>query len=1555
MSALELFHPLIRRWFRENLGSPTDIQERAWPVIAGGSHCLITAPTGSGKTLTAFLWALQRFCTEGVGEMAPGGGTVSDAAASGPPCGPSAGLSAQGRILYISPLKALNTDIGRNLTGPLEGLAALFAAEGETFKVPTIGIRSGDTEQAERQRMRRRPPDIFITTPESLNILLSSRNGQGLLNGFSTVILDEIHAVAEGKRGAYLMSGVERLLDYSGEFQRIALSATVRPLSRIARFTGGYRASGSGRSVSYVPREVEIVTSDTVKEYSLEITMPDAGSENPGVGVSRAAARDAWWHSLVEGYLRIIRENTSTLVFANSRRLVEKLSRLINERAESSLVYAHHGSLSKELRSVVEERLKAGELKGIVATSSLELGIDVGAVDAVVLAQSPQTVASTVQRIGRSGHRIDQVSRGVFLPIHGRDLLPAVVLADLVGRGNIEEVRPVKNPLDVLAQIILSTVQYDEKSPEEIYSSIRRCTSFHDLGREEFDLVVEMLAGRYAGSRMRELSPRIVWDRERNRIRTREKARHLLFLSGGVIPDRGYYALRIADTKAKIGELDEEFVWERSLGEAFPFGNGIWRILRITENDVEVVPAEKSNTVIPFWRADELNRSFFLSEALSRFLGDAEERLVRGGLTDYLVENRRMTPPAAEAVARFLTEQRAATGRIPSRTTVVAEHYRDPLNAAGLKQTVLHTLWGGKVNRPFAFALQAAWKREYGYTLELFANNDSILVNLPHDVDSRELFALVSPARVPELLRERLESTGFFGALFRENAQRSLLLPRRGFDRRTPLWLNRLKSKKLLQAVARYEDFPVVLETWKDCLTHAFDLETLTRLLEEIADGEIVCVDARTEKPSPLSEDIIWRQTNYYMYEDDTPASSLKTDLHRRLIEEVLKSSSLRPRFSDDLIDALDRKLKRTEPGYPPDTPEELLEWVKERLFIPAGEYEELLEAAAPGDREGLPGPVGEAIVEIRRKGGSASSGTEEGVSGYAARENREEIETLFSEPEASLAPFLERWIDFYGPITEADLARLLPVARERIGAAVEDLAESGKIIVDEFREGSDLVEICDAENLEILLRMRRRRERISMEPVPVEKLPYYLAFHQGVVFPGGDFEDFKHRMEPLFGYPLPAGLWEREVFPARMDYFRTEWTDSLLREHGLCWFGTGPRNIGFCFPEDLELFPVPDTGRARTGDGGGARSAPRRSESGDGGADGESALTPEEEEVVSFLREVPGKVEVNTVARSTGLSGASTFEALWGLAWKGMVSADDFVPVRKGVLGRFKIGPGDLPGQAGAASVSIPSDRLGRTTAAGMKDPDAAGSVGGPRGYRRSLRRRGERWRTGRIETGSWYALPASDAGDPDELEETERMKDRVRQLLARYGVLFREILKREMPALGWGALFRVLRLMELSGEIVTGRFFREVPGVQFAVPEAVRELQELTPFDRIYFVNGADPASACGIDIPELKSLLPERQRTTHQVFHDDRLLLVSKRNGRDLEMHLGPEDPRLPRCLDLFRTLLERPFQPLSSVTVEKIDSLAAAESPYSGIFREYGFSREYKNLRLWKSYR
>lgn len=1516
---LETFHPLIGEWFAEEIGVPTDVQVLAWPAIARGESVLVSAPTGSGKTLTAFLWSIHQLMTGG---WSPG----------------------RLRVLYISPLRALNNDIRRNLLGPLAALERRFEAAGVAAPPIRVQTRSGDTPGSERQRMLRQPPEILITTPESLNILLTSNGGRSILGGIECVILDEIHAVAGSKRGTHLITAVDRLVPLAGEFQRIALSATIRPPERIARFVGGFELTGSGETVGYRPRPVKVIRSSAGKEYDIRVCvapgtkLPDAlgrasddgarageGREPGADGGGRAAPRrsaaqpQSPWDALVAEFKLRIGANRSTLLFANSRRTTEKVTRLLNENEPAELAYSHHGSLSRELRAVVERRLKEGRLSAIVSTNSLELGIDIGSLDEVILIQTPPTLASAVQRIGRAGHGVGEVSRGRLFPIFGRDLIESAVVAAGIIEQEIEEVAPVTGALDVLAQVILSMTAAESWDIDRLYDFLRTSYPYRELKRRQYELVLEMLAGRYADSRVRELFPRVSLDRIDNTVRARRGAARLVYLSGGTIPDRGYFHLRHQESMAKLGELDEEFVWERSLGDSFSLGAQSWRITRITNNDVMVGPSHGGAAMAPFWRAEERSRGFFLSERVGRFLERADRFLDTGeseALGEVLRTEYRMEDEAAVQLVDLLARQRAATERaLPHRRHLLIEHLTEQEAAEGHRRVIFHTLWGGRVNRPLAMALEVAWRKRFGVPLQIESENDCLMVELPLDFDPPELLSLVRADNVETLLREKLESTGFFGARFRENAGRSLLLPRSGFRHRVPLWLNRQRAKKLLESVSGYEDFPILLETWRTCLQDEFDLEGLRTVLDELAREEIAVSETRTAVPSPFAANLIWKQTNRLMYEDDVPeggGSALRGDL----LKELVFSSSLRPEIPIDLRDRFQRKLHRTYAGYAPRTATEVLDWVRERIILVESEWRELL-TAVECELEGA--STDELLAELENK--LVRLVDPAGPERIVALESLPRLRTalapefeqvemvpiaVVAEPSFGALPgaadrqdgetdddplteLLAEWLRSYGPVSRAHVIEAFGVAPGRIDEALSGLVEDERLVIDRFGGDESALELCDTENLERLLRLMRSEARPVFQALPLDALPLHLAAQHRLGATGAGLSDLQQAFESLFCVSLPAGLWESDILPARLDPYYPSWLDSLLQESDLVWAGAGKERLTFVFSSDLELLDSADRARAAS----------------------------------RVLPDRPGRFDLVELTESSGLDAAALTEGLWSEAWEGLLTNTGFAAVRAGVLSRFR--SADSP-------AARPQPRAGRST-------------------RRSF----ERWRSARPYAGDWERLGSGDSEPLDALDLEELNKDRARVLLDRYGVLFRELLLRELPGFQWSSVFRSLRLMELSGEVLAGQFFEGVPGLQFASPAAYRRLRTGLPEDAIYWLNAVDPASPCGLALEGLRGALPRRVPSNHLVFHGSRLVLVSQRNGSDLDIRVPPDHPHLSDYVGFMKTLLTRQFNPLKLIELETINGVPAPQSPYThtiaGLFTS---TRDHRTIKLRREY-
>ena len=1445
MSALERFHPEIRRWFGTAFGTPTDVQEQSWPRIAAGEHLLITAPTGSGKTLTAFLWAINAFANG-----------VSEPEAT--------------RVLYVSPLKALNNDIRANLVEPIVAIRACFEANGAAFPNLRVQTRSGDTEAGERTRMLRRPPELLITTPESLTLLLTTVRGRQALSTVETVILDEIHSVVENRRGVQLMTGLERLADIAGEFQRVALSATVRPLEAVADYVGGRDANGA-------PRPVGIVRSQSAKAIDFRVLFPEA---------ARVAADNGQkiWEPLSDSFRDVIAANRSTLFFTNSRRLAEKITFKLNADEMAPVAYAHHGSLAREIRTEVESRLKDGDLKAIVATNSLELGIDIGDLDEVVLIQSPPSIASALQRVGRAGHRVGETSRGTLFPTFAQDFLEAAVVAKAVGERDIEPLRPLHGPLDVLTQTIVSCAVSEEWATDDLYRTLTRAAPYWDLPREHFDLVVEMLAGRYAGTRIRDLKPRLAFDRVRQTVKARKGAALALYTSGGTIPDRGYFTLRHADSGAVIGELDEEFVWEASVGQNFTLGTQHWLIHRITHNDVLVKNAPPKASAPPFWRGEVFNRNFYFSKRIGEFLETAnellkchEEAAFHANLNDLGFND-----VAAEELIGFLKAQREVTGRdLPHANHLLVEHVRSgPGGYAGpdrKQQIVLHTLWGGRVNRPLALALESAWRERFASMADAYADNNVIVVQvgasggdtraepprrgafsggargdpprMKDAVDPALLLSLVTPANFEALLRQSLEGSGFFGARFRECAGRSLLLTKRRFKERMPLWMTRLQAKKLMTSAKPFADFPVLLETWRTCLRDEFDLDAAGDLLERLAAGELAWSVANTAVPSPFAASIAFNQISRYMYADDTPEQGERSALSDDLIRQAVFDRSLRPAIEAAAIADFETRVQRTRDGYVPDGDDELREWVKERVAI--AEQDWFAEVPVP-----------------------------DGLNRWVFRGR-----TFLVHPEIVVGedPLRQagEMLQFFGPRTAEELAGILPFDDSE--ALVRELVDAKVVVQGPLVAGTDADYFCDAENLETLIRFQRAAARPVFEPRPATELSPFLArWHVFGAEPSR--ERFLDAADRLRGYPAPVGFWLDEAFPPRLSGIALDSLEAAASHDGLAWRGMGRETAAVGFGEDFDLL------------------APA---AGNGDAD---------EDVAALFKDPDARYTFSQLLDESGQDADAFNAAFWQAVWGGRIAADGFQPLAAGRSRRYQLhdatatqSPRDSALRNRQAD-GTPSARLRDATAAqsprdsALRNRQADSALSARRGRRRaSAHSRAKARGVALGWPGTWYRVSAGRSW-ADALEQLETGKERCRMLLERYGILTREHANREGGLCRWAAVFPALRIMELAGEVVAGLFFKDFSGPQFALPQAVRQLERLQKAGASFWINALDPASPCGLGLPEL----PQRRLANHLGWFEGTLAIVSENHGRRLTIHLHPDDPGLDALLPYLAAL-------------------------------------------------
>ena len=1176
MNPLAPFSPAVRTWFEQTFDAPTPAQERGWPVIASGAHTLIQAPTGSGKTLAAFLWALD--------QARPGEGT---------------------QVVYVSPLKALNYDVERNLRGPLAGIGSKLS----------VGVRTGDTPARERAAMQKRPPGILITTPESLFLLLTSQ-AREILRTVRFLVVDEVHAVAATKRGSHLALSVERLERLVGEpVQRIALSATQRPLEEIARFVSG-------------GRPIEVVDAGRAKELDLEVVVPLEDMREPESGSSI-------WPSIYPELLRLVEAHRSTIVFVNNRRLAERLALRLNELAEREIARAHHGSLAREQRVEVEELLKKGEIPALVATSSLELGIDMGAVDLVVQVESPKSVATGLQRVGRAGHRLGERSKGRVFPKFRADLLESAVVAKRMQDGLIEETRIPKNPLDVLSQQIVAIASQEEVSVDELHELVRRAYPFRDLSRAQLENVLDMLAGRYPSEEFAELRPRIVWDRVRGLVRGREGARRLAVTNAGTIPDRGLFGVYLVEGGGRVGELDEEMVYEAREGQTFLLGASTWRIESITRDRVLVSPAPGIPGLVPFWKGEGVGRPYELGEAIGRtareLLALDDERAMRRLVDEHALDER-----AARNLLTFLREQEAATGAIPSDKTIVVERFRDEI---GDWRVCILTPFGARVHAPWSLALAARLRESLGLEVNSIWSDDGVALHLP-DAESpppTDDF-LVAPDALEELVVTELAGTALFGARFRENAARALLIPRRRPGERTPLWQQRLKAQALLQVARRYADFPVVLETYRECLQDVFDLPALGRLLTDVQTRRLDVVDVETPTASPFSTSLLFDYVATYMYEDDTPRAERRAQalaLDRDLLRELLGQEELRDLLDADAVEQVEKELHGRA-----RSPDQLHDLLLRRGDLRRGEFDEGLAAALERERRAVRVRVGgdERLIAAEDAGRYRDA--------LGAMPPAGLPDAFLEGGEDPLAGLLVRYARGRGPFTTAEAAARFAVSEERMEDELAALERAGRLVRGELRPGGTEREWCDPDVLRRLRRASLAALRKQVEPVEQAALARFLPAWQGIDRRSGSGGQGVGRWEPNFlrealvplqGVSLPVALWESAVLPRRVPGYQPAQLDQLCASGEVVWVGAGLERVALYFRED-----APALGRP-------------------------AALPPPEEETHERVRAAlaGGALFWFDLVHETGLEPETALPALWDLVWAGEVTNDAWQPLR--------------------------------------------------------------------------------------------------------------------------------------------------------------------------------------------------------------------------------------------------------------------------------------------------
>ena len=1522
------FSEPVRAWFSTTFAEATPPQSKGWPAIASGEHALVLAPTGSGKTLAAFLWGLDRLVT------------------SPPP----EDRERRTRLLYISPLRALAVDIEKNLRAPLAGIGLAAERLREPFHPPIVGMRTGDTPADERRRMLRHPPDLLITTPESLYLLLTSQ-ARETLRGVEAVIVDEIHALAPTKRGAHLALSLERLDAVTdAPVQRIGLSATQRPLDEIARFLGGHDAV-TGR-----PRPVTIVDAGVRKPMDVEVVVPveDMGAlgeviEDPVSGPASAGpVRRSIWPSLHPRLLELVQAHHSTIIFVNARRLAERLATRLNElhlEGESrggendgtapeegrELVMAHHGSLSRERRLHIEDQLKRGELKGLVATSSLELGIDMGAVDLVVQVESPGAVSRGLQRIGRAGHQVGEPSRGKLFPKHRNDLVEAAVVVDRMKQGLIEHTRYPRNPLDVLAQQIVAMVAMDDWTVAELTALVRSAANYAELPDEVMANVLDLLAGRYPSEEFGELRPRVVWDRIDGVVRARAGAQRLAVTSGGTIVDRGLFGVFLPDG-TRVGELDEEMVYESRPGETFLLGASTWRIEDITHERVVVTPAPGQPGKMPFWHGDGPGRPLELGRALGEFVRTVRA-LPPAEALDRLRERHDLDPLAAANLLSYLDEQAEACGGVvPDDRTVVVERFRDEI---GDWRVCVHTPFGAQVHAPWAMALQARLTERWGVDVELIWSDDGIVLRLPEAIDTFPVEELaVEPEEIDELVIAQLPNSAMFAGRFRECAARALLLPRRRPDRRTPLWQQRQRAADLLAVAARYPDFPVLLETTRECLNDVFDLPALREVLTDLRARRVRMVPVDTPRASPFAQSLLFGWIAVYMYEGDAPLAERRAAalaLDRELLRELLGAEELRELVDTAVLADLELELQRLTDGRRARDADEVHDLL--RLLGPLGrwEVEARADVAASGSDPGAASQVvGEwlaGLVRERRAIEVVVAGEERVAAGEDAARLRDALgvalppglPAAFTDPVPEpLDDLVARFARTHGPFLTDQVAARYGVGVDRVRGPLERLEEAGRLVRGEFRPDGIEREWCDDDVLRQLRRRSLAALRREVEPVEGDALARFLPDWQNVGSPRRGIDALVEAVGALQGVAVPASVLETDVLSARVPDYRPADLDALCTAGEVVWvgaggLGTGDGRVRLLFRDQAGLLVAPPTDEALSEVLGDPSAVALHDHLAGRGA--------------SFWPELVAAAQ----AAGQPYDEAGVLDALWSLVWAGLVTNDSMAPLRSLVASGGRRRAAATRSGTGARARSRTAARaVGRRPNLGRPSVGSLSRLGPP------------------AAAGRWSLVAPLLEPRPT---PTEAAHAQALQLLERHGVLTREAVLAEGVEGGFAAVYPVLKALEERGMVRRGYFVAGLGGAQFALPGAVdrlRAAREPDPDDQALVVLAAtDPAQPFGAALPWPESSgRPARAAGALVVLAGGEPVAYLERGGRSLLVF--PAAAHHPAWATAVAGVVGRGRS--RRLEVARIDGDPAAESPHAEALRAAGFRDGYRGLTL-----
>lgn len=1495
---LELFLPPVRQWFRNALGEPTPAQRQGWPAIAAGQHTLILAPTGSGKTLAAFL-----ACLDGLWRQPDLGRGV--------------------RVLYVSPLKALNQDIYRNLQVPLEGVAATARETGQTLPVLDVAVRTGDTPVAERRRLLRQPPHVLITTPESLHLLLTSK-ARDTLRTVTHCIVDEIHALCSNKRGVFLALLLERLVALTpGGFARIGLSATQRPLEEVARFLGGRELTADGR---FVPRPVAIVDAGLRKDLDLRVVSP--------VEQFGPLPEKTVWPSIYRLLRDEIGRHRSTIVFANNRRTVERVTAHLNQTgleveevgegqplapaaaSVNDLARAHHGSIALEVRHATEQALKEGRLPAVVATASLELGIDMGAVDLVCQVESPGNVARGLQRVGRAGHVVGQKSKGRLIPKTLGDLLEQAVLAREMTAGRVEEVRVPINCLDVLAQQVVAMAAVDNWEVPALYALIRRAYPYRDLSAQALETVLEMVSGRYrfqpmvegeeeptrlrplaTGGRggMGALQPRVSWDRVHNRLLALPGSQQLALVSGGTIPDTGQYAA-YTHTGVRIGELDEEFVYERRVGDTFALGTNAWRIERIEADRVIVTAAEGMLAMMPFWRGERVGRSYDLGLAVGAFLRELAGRIDEPDCLPWLEGEFHLDEAAARNLRSYVRRQLLHSECLPTDKVLVVEAARDPL---GDWQVILLCPLGGRINLALRLALEAVLTRRLGYRPQCLHHDDGILIRLADtDEPILDFFEGLTPGNVEELILGELADSALFALRFRQNAARALLLPRLQPGRRAPLWLQRLRGRDLLQVARRHPDFPIVVETFRECLHDHLDVPRLRQLLADIGKGGVMVHTRRVEAPSPFAAGLLFAFTAAFMYQyDRTDSAPGEAALDRHLLEQLIVPGQQGHLIDPRAVHQVERRLRGV--GLPPRTATEMTEWLRR------------LGDLVPSELEG---PMAAFLDELAAEGRASQldlPGCREPR--WVLAEEEEVYRLAFGLVEAApgqaqeaAETILGRFLETHALVGLSDVLNRYPFDADWARRKLEEWSRQGRLVAVPGTAEVEPLQWSAPANFERVQRGTLSLLRREVITCPPAQFADFVLRWQGLhpATGRGGAAGLGEVMACLQGLPLPAELWERTVLTGRVPEYQPRWLDEATAAGEwtpVCQNDAenGPGQVAFWRREDLAQLAAPEASAIM----------------GDGAA-----------RVLEALHR-RGASFVADLAQETQLAPSAVRAGLWTLLRRGLATNDRFDVIRRG---------DERPEQAAPE----------RGTAAEVM-----------RGRGRGLGRS----RMFAPPEGRWSLVPW---GRPD--PESQALFQ-ARVLLGRYGIVAREMALLDPGMAPWRVLYEVLSRMELAGEVRRGYFVEGLSGAQFALPEAARMLADAalpsTATAPVVLVHSLDPANLYGSGAPFDIALLdggtrPLLRRAGHWLMvRAGRPILIVEQQGKRLTALASASADEVAQAVALLPVTLarDRGLGVRHKLTVAEWNGQPVTGTPGKDYLEAAGFVRDYQGMTLYAAWR